>query len=95
MHLAQLNIAKAKAPLDSPLLQDFVDNLDRINGIAEQSAGFIWRLQDAQHLFVIKIEECLDDEFFTLKMVVKIARTNIKLIRYVYRAHIGFAMMIK
>ncbi|NMP31059.1 DUF3291 domain-containing protein [Thalassotalea sp. M1531] len=44
--LAQLNIATALAPIDSPQLKDFVDNLDYINGIAEQSPGFIWRLKD-------------------------------------------------
>lgn len=43
--LAQLNIAQLLAPLDSPQLQDFVDNLDRINTLAEQSQGYIWRLQ--------------------------------------------------
>lgn len=44
-HLAQLNIAQLLAPLDSPPLKDFVDNLERINTLAEQSEGFIWRLQ--------------------------------------------------
>lgn len=44
-HLAQLNIAQLLAPLDSPQLKDFVDNLERINALAEQSEGFIWRLQ--------------------------------------------------
>jgi hypothetical protein len=43
--LAQLNIAAMKAPLDSPELKDFVDNLDRINLIAESSPGFVWRLK--------------------------------------------------
>jgi hypothetical protein len=43
--LAQLNIAALKAPLDSPQLKDFVDNLDRINELAENSAGFVWRLK--------------------------------------------------
>jgi hypothetical protein len=42
--LAQLNIAALKAPLDSPELKDFVDNLDRINALAESSPGFEWRL---------------------------------------------------
>ena len=42
--LAQLNIARLKAPLDSPELKDFVDNLDRINELADNSPGFIWRL---------------------------------------------------
>ena len=43
--LAQINIAKLKAPLDSPELRDFVDNLDRINALAEGSDGFVWRLK--------------------------------------------------
>ena len=43
--LAQLNIASLKAPLESPELKDFVYNLDRINALAEGSAGFVWRLK--------------------------------------------------
>ena len=45
-HLAQINIAELKAPLDSPELKDFVDNLDRINALGESSEGFVWRLKD-------------------------------------------------
>ncbi|WP_394561702.1 DUF3291 domain-containing protein [Aquipseudomonas alcaligenes] len=45
-HLAQLNIAQLKAPLDSPQLADFVANLERINGLAEAAPGYVWRLQD-------------------------------------------------
>jgi hypothetical protein len=44
-NLAQLNIARLVAPLDSPELADFVANLDRINALAEESQGFIWRFQ--------------------------------------------------
>ncbi|TGD71095.1 DUF3291 domain-containing protein [Mangrovimicrobium sediminis] len=43
--LAQLNIARLSAPLDSPQLIDFVVNLDRINALADTSPGFVWRLQ--------------------------------------------------
>jgi len=43
--LAQLNIASLVAPIDSPVLADFVAELDRINGIADHSEGFVWRLQ--------------------------------------------------
>lgn len=42
--LAQVNIARLLEPLDSPRLKDFVDNLDRINALAEASPGFVWRL---------------------------------------------------
>lgn len=40
-HLAQINIAKLLEPIDSPLLEDFVEDLDRINEIAEKSKGFV------------------------------------------------------
>lgn len=45
-HLAELNLARPSVPLDDPRIADFVDNLDRINGIAERSKGFVWRLKD-------------------------------------------------
>ena len=44
--IAQINISTLKAPLDAPEIADFKNNLDRINQLAEQSQGFIWRLQD-------------------------------------------------
>ena len=44
--LAQLNIAHLLAPIDSPTLEDFVSELDRINALADAAPGFIWRLQD-------------------------------------------------
>jgi hypothetical protein len=45
-HLAQLNVAVPKASLTSPLMADFVNNLERINALAEDAPGFVWRLQD-------------------------------------------------
>jgi hypothetical protein len=45
--LAQLNIARLLAPLDSPQLADFVAQLDEVNAIADAAPGFVWRLQDA------------------------------------------------
>ncbi len=44
-HLAQLNIARARAALDDPLLADFMAQLDAVNALAERSPGFVWRLQ--------------------------------------------------
>ncbi|QFI37401.1 DUF3291 domain-containing protein [Moritella marina ATCC 15381] len=46
MHLAQLNIAKAKYALEAPEIKEFVDNLEPVNNTAETSDGFIWRLKD-------------------------------------------------
>jgi hypothetical protein len=44
-HLAPLNIGRIKAPMDSPVMAGFANNLDRINALAEATPGFIWRLQ--------------------------------------------------
>jgi Domain of unknown function (DUF3291) len=44
-HLAQLNIGRIRAPLDSPELAPFVEALDSINALADTSPGFVWRLQ--------------------------------------------------
>jgi hypothetical protein len=46
MHLAQLNIGRFKYPTTDPRMAGFMDNLDRVNAIAERSDGFVWRLQD-------------------------------------------------
>ncbi|KPL93545.1 DUF3291 domain-containing protein [Vibrio splendidus] len=46
MKLAQLNIALAKYPLGAPEIKEFIDNLELVNGIAESSEGFVWRLKD-------------------------------------------------
>jgi Domain of unknown function (DUF3291) len=43
--LAQLNIGVIKGPMDSPLMADFANNLERINAVADASPGFVWRLQ--------------------------------------------------
>ena len=47
-HLAQLNVASMRAPLESPVMADFVANLDRVNALADRSPGFVWRLQTEQ-----------------------------------------------
>src|SRR6185369_1921530 len=45
-HLAQFNIARVKYPLDDPRMAEFVENVARVNGLAEKIEGFVWRLQD-------------------------------------------------
>ena len=45
--LAQLNVARAVAPLDDPRMADFMALLDEVNELAERSPGFVWRLQGA------------------------------------------------
>jgi hypothetical protein len=43
--LAQVNIGRLRAPLDSPQLAGFVAALDPVNAVADGAPGFVWRLQ--------------------------------------------------
>ncbi|MGR3502352.1 DUF3291 domain-containing protein [Pseudaestuariivita sp.] len=45
MPIAQINVARPRYPLDDPRIAEFVDNLDRINALAERMPGFVWRLK--------------------------------------------------
>lgn len=62
MHLAQLNVGRLRAPIDDPAIDDFRNNLEPINALAEVSHGFVWRLQDDTgnatdiHLFEDELE---------------------------------------
>lgn len=46
-YLAQINIALMKAPLHDPIMAEFAVALNEVNAIADQSPGFVWRLQTA------------------------------------------------
>jgi hypothetical protein len=43
--LAQVNIGRLLAPLDSAQLAGFVAALDPVNAVADSAPGFVWRLQ--------------------------------------------------
>ena len=45
VELAQVNIARLRAPLDDPRLAEFVLRLDDVNRAADAAPGFVWRLQ--------------------------------------------------
>ena len=45
-HLAQVNIAQARAPLDSPVMAGFTSQIAEFNALADRSPGFVWRFQD-------------------------------------------------
>ncbi|MEL6877423.1 MAG: DUF3291 domain-containing protein [Pseudomonadota bacterium] len=42
--LAQVNIGRLTAPQDDPRIRPFIEALDAINAVAEESPGFVWRL---------------------------------------------------
>ena len=47
-HVAQVNIGKVKAPVDHPIMADFMNGLEEINALADRSPGFVWRLQTTE-----------------------------------------------
>tara|TARA_R110002124_G_scaffold25777_12_gene93002 strand:+ start:122 stop:613 length:492 start_codon:yes stop_codon:yes gene_type:complete len=44
-HLAQLNVARLVAAKDDARVADFMNNLDRINGLGKRMPGFVWLLE--------------------------------------------------
>lgn len=44
-HVAQVNVARMREPLERPSMQAFVEGLEPINALADASPGFVWRLQ--------------------------------------------------
>jgi hypothetical protein len=44
-HLAQVNIGRFRAPLEESIMEGFRTQLDPINALADQTPGFVWRLQ--------------------------------------------------
>lgn len=62
-HLAQVNIAKMRGNYEDPVMAGFVAQLDTINQLADESDGFVWRLQteegDATALRVFEDEQIL------------------------------------
>ncbi|EAR56832.1 hypothetical protein SKA34_05110 [Photobacterium sp. SKA34] len=81
--MAQLNIAKAKYPLDIPEIKEFVDNLDSVNAIAENSDGFVWRLKgesgDAMNI------QLFDDPSIIVNMSIWHSMGDLK--NFMFRTH--------
>lgn len=66
LRLAQVNVARMRAPLDDPVMRGFVDALAAVNRLAETSPGFVWRhathevLGDDVGLFVVNVSVWAD-----------------------------------
>jgi uncharacterized protein DUF3291 len=67
-HLAQINIARMLAPIDDPIMAEFVAQLAPVNALADGSSGFVWRLQtDSGDATSIKV---YDDDFIIVNLTV-------------------------
>lgn len=81
-HLAQINIARMLAPIDDPLMADFVARLARINALAEESPGYVWRLQsESGDATSIKV---YDDEMIIINLTVWESPEALR--QYVYKS---------
>jgi len=69
-HLAEFNISRLKAPLDSPSMKEFVDFLDPVNRFGEQSPGFIWRLSTPEGQSSTYLPPAYDDEMIVTNLTV-------------------------
>jgi hypothetical protein len=67
-YLAEFNISRLKAPLDSPIMQEFVDFLDPVNRFAENSPGFIWRLTAPGGLAASYLPPAFEDEMIVTNL---------------------------
>lgn len=87
--IAQFNVARARWPLDDPRMAGFMDNVGRINALAERAPGYVWRLVDehgpeapqfpgeTQMTFTLSVWESLSAlRHFTLNTVHKQFRTR-------------------
>jgi hypothetical protein len=63
-HIAQVNVGRMRAPLDDAVMAGFVARLDEINALADNSPGFVWRLQteagNATYLLNFSIWESIE-----------------------------------
>nr|WP_255596673.1 DUF3291 domain-containing protein [Cognatishimia sp. MH4019] len=40
-----MNVGRLKADVGDPLVAEFIDNIDRINGMGKRMPGFVWMLE--------------------------------------------------
>ena len=81
-HIAQVNVAQAKADMESELMRGFVSRLDEINALADRVDGFIWRLQeDSGSATAIRV---FDDPLLLINMSVWADLEALK--HYVYKS---------
>lgn len=83
MYIAQFNIAEALDTQESETMADFFANVDRINAVADESKGFVWRFDDDEREDLFS-EEAYESKFILVNMSVWADRDS--LFDYVYRS---------
>jgi len=77
--LAQINVARLLAPLDDPMLADFVANLDAVNAAADTADGFVWRFSGDT---AVEDSAVFDDDWLIVNM--SVWRSPADLLAYIY-----------
>ena len=86
--LAQINVGRLVAPAEDPAVADFINALAHVNGLAEASPGFVWRLKDDVGAGATDIRPAPDQQFIVNMSVWTDADS---LFQFVYRsAHTPF-----
>ena len=62
LHLAQVNVARLLAPTDDPIVAEFMNNLDRINGLGKRMPGFVWIMEGSGEPGQGNTENCIDGD---------------------------------
>ena len=47
MQLAELNVGRLRGTTDDPIVAEFMENLDRINGLGKRMPSFVWMMEGA------------------------------------------------
>ncbi len=81
-HIAQLNIARLAAPIESPALSEFVANLERINALADDAPGFVWRFISSLGESAVEARLFGDDHIVNMSVWTDIDALH----NYVYRS---------
>jgi hypothetical protein len=86
-HLAQVNIGRFRAPLESPVMEGFRRQLEPVNALADASPGFVWRLQTEEG-DATAIRPYPEDDLMAINM--SVWKSLEALQQFVYKsAHVG------
>ena len=61
-HLAELNIGRLIAPTDDPRVAEFMEALDRVNGLGKRMPGFVWMMEGSGEPGIGNTENFIGDD---------------------------------
>lgn len=61
-HLAELNIGRLTAPTDDPRVAEFMNALDKINGMGKRMPGFVWMMEGSGEPGTGNTENAIGDD---------------------------------